>query len=74
MGFSAGKIIKTKNRIHPSETISPKVSKVSKGSQVVKSKTEVVDQQEHAVIINGKQKKISKKSAFLLDMLTLDDE
>lgn len=29
---------------------------------------------DHAVVVNGKQKKISKKSAFLLDMLTLDDE
>lgn len=28
---------------------------------------------EPAVIVNGKAKKISKKSAFLLDMLSLDD-
>lgn len=26
------------------------------------------------IVVDGKAKKISKKSAFLLDMLTLDDE
>jgi len=28
---------------------------------------------EPAVVVNGKAKRISKKSAFLLDMLSLDD-
>lgn len=27
-----------------------------------------------ALVVNGKAKKISKKSAYLMDMLTLDDE
>lgn len=26
------------------------------------------------LIVNGKQKKVSKRSAYLLDMLTLDDQ
>ena len=39
-----------------------------------KSSTDVqVKPGEPAVIVNGKAKKISKKSAFLLDMLSLDD-
>ena len=28
----------------------------------------------HTLIVNGKEKKIGKKSAYLLDMLTIDDE
>lgn len=47
-----------------------------------KDETEVVAQTNndnspkdgHTLIVNGKPKKIGRKSAFLLDMLTLDDE
>lgn len=28
----------------------------------------------HTLIINGKEKKIGRKSAYLLDMMTIDDE
>lgn len=28
----------------------------------------------HTLIVNGKEKKIGAKSAYLLDMLTIDDE
>lgn len=28
----------------------------------------------HTLIVNGKEKKIGKKSAYLLDMMTIDDE
>lgn len=71
MGFSAGKIIKTKGVRRPSEVVD---SKAFRDTRVDRARTEAVNQHDHAVIVNGKQKKISKKSAFLLDMLTLDDE
>jgi len=29
---------------------------------------------EHILVVNGKQKKISKKSSYLLDMLIIDNE
>jgi len=32
------------------------------------------DEKYHILIVNGVEKKISKKSRYLLDMLTLDDE
>jgi hypothetical protein len=28
----------------------------------------------HILVVNGKEKKVSKKSAYLLDMLIVDDE
>mgnify|MGYP003336173237 len=31
-----------------------------------------INKNEHVLIVNGTQKKISKKSAYLLDMLTSD--
>jgi len=31
------------------------------------------DSKNHVLIINGKEKKLTKHSAYLLDMLTLDD-
>ena len=37
------------------------------------TKTYVDNIKEPSVIVDGKVKKIAKKSAFLLDMLTLDD-
>lgn len=62
MALNAGKLIKTKgvDRQQPPKKPEPAVKEVNK--------------YDHAVVVNGKQKKISKKSAFLLDMLTLDDE
>jgi len=36
-------------------------------------KTYVDNIKEPSIVVDGKVKKISKKSAFLLDMLTLDD-
>ena len=42
--------------------------------QIVIKTTTVVDNiKEPSVVVDGKVKKIGKKSAFLLDMLTLDD-
>lgn len=32
------------------------------------------DKNKHVLVVDGKEKKISKQSAYLLDMLTLDEE
>lgn len=45
--------------------------KVKEKDNVVK--TYVDNIKEPSIVVDGKVKKISKKSAFLLDMLTLDD-
>jgi len=37
-------------------------------------KTNGVASQDTALVVNGKQKSIGRKSHYLLDMLTLDDE
>lgn len=42
-------------------------------SKVITRSVPNINRNEPAVIVNGKVKKISKKSAFLLDMLSLDD-
>lgn len=42
---------------------------------VKKTVSEVVNENnEHILVVNGKQKKIGQKSKYLLDMLTLDEE
>jgi len=52
----------------PVETIAEVKAKASK-----RKKMNVEDIKEPSVVIDGKVKKISKKSAYLIDMLTLDD-
>lgn len=37
-------------------------------------RTGYISKNENSLIVNGKKKTISKKSAYLLDMLSLDDE
>lgn len=41
---------------------------------IEKKKTNGVASQDTALVVNGKQKSIGRKSHYLLDMLTLDDE
>lgn len=67
MGIRAANIVinpKTKQR----EEAKPQPKEV-----IVKTTTVVDNITEPSVIVDGKVKKISKKSAFLLDMLSLDD-
>ena len=60
MGLVAGDIKITGNK------------KVSQPEQNPATEQVPLKEGEPAVIVDGKVKKISKKSAFLLDMLTLD--
>jgi len=53
----------------PVETVADVKARASKK----KTKMNVEDIKEPSVVIDGKVKKISKKSAYLIDMLTLDD-
>ena len=70
--LSYGKIvIKNAPQPEPVQTSGPsRLIEDSKYHGVVKSKVEG----EPVVVMNGKSKKISKHSAYLLDMLTIDEE
>jgi hypothetical protein len=43
-------------------------------TQTPSTSSNISDSYHPQIVVDGKTKKISKKSAFLLDMLTLDDE
>ena len=43
-------------------------------SETNSTSSNISDSYHPQIVVDGKTKKISKKSAFLLDMLTLDDE
>lgn len=47
---------------------------VSRKFVIERNKVKGVASKDTALVINGKQKSIGRKSHFLLDMLTLDDE
>jgi hypothetical protein len=68
MGINAGRVVVGTNNPEPapveSMEVKPVIIKAIKAAPVEGT----------ALIVNGKQKPISKKSAYLLDMLTLDDE
>lgn len=61
MGLVAGSLIKTGEKDNKSQM-----------NQVPGTEQVPLKDGEPAVIVDGKVKKISKKSAFLLDMLSLD--
>lgn len=72
MAFKASKVITTKEHTEVSLKTSVRglpLSERDVSKRFVKQKS-----YDNAVVVNGRQKQISKKSAFLLDMLTLDDE
>jgi hypothetical protein len=55
---------------------SPKVEQqdLSRNFVIERKQTNGVASQDTALVVNGKQKSIGRKSHYLLDMLTLDDE
>lgn len=59
----------------PKEVAAPKpVTSVNQMRQIFNVQPDpLLSIKEPSVVVNGKVKKISKKSAFLLDMLSLDD-
>jgi hypothetical protein len=61
MGINAGNIVVTRE----------KTVVQNKEPQSMPSDPNIT---EPSIVVDGKVKKISKKSAFLLDMLSLDDE
>ncbi len=71
MAFKAGKIVTVKEQTGVDNI---PVRGVPLSERDVSRRFEPGKKFDNAVVVNGKQKKISKKSAFLLDMLTLDDE
>lgn len=72
MAFKASKIVTTTQST--AADIKQPVRGVPLSERDVTKRFEPQKKFDNAVVVNGKQKKISKKSAFLLDMLTLDDE
>ena len=67
MGIKAANIV-----INPKTQTREEVKSTPK-EVVVKTTTVVDNIKDPSVVVDGKVKKISKKSAFLLDMLSLDD-
>ena len=55
------------------EAPAPKPIQRSAPEPVVETPTTVATD-EPVLIVNGKQKRVSKRSAYMLDMLTLDDQ
>lgn len=72
MAFKANKIV-TAKEINEAARLNPP-RRLSLSERDVSKRFEPAKKFDNAVVVNGKQKQISKKSAFLLDMLTLDDE
>lgn len=69
MAIIANNIVVTPTKIEPAVSVDT-VARERLETPV----SETFDKSETKLVHNGKVKTISKKSAFLLDMLTLDDE
>ena len=70
MAFNTGKfIVKSQEPTPAPKPAIPVVEKV----HITRSVDTVSSIKEPSVVVNGKVKKIGKKSAFLLDMLSLDN-
>lgn len=73
MGLTVKNII-TKPVAAVDSSPAPEAKKIVRVEQKIITRSEPnINRNEPAVVVNGKVKKISKKSAFLLDMLSLDD-
>jgi DsbC/DsbD-like thiol-disulfide interchange protein len=78
MAFNANKVVLKNQNVAPVQAPQPDPVlssrfKTQPASQVVSDSVQIHKNSEPTVVVNGKAKKISKKSAFLLDMLTFDD-
>ena len=59
----------------PAPVVKPKMQESLRSSPVAETNDlSNIPPDEHVLVVNGKQKKISKKSSYLLDMLVIDDE
>lgn len=67
-------IIFNNNNAQQTKSAEPEpVVRVSLTEQIIKHNQEE-QANHHILIVNGKEKKVSKRSAYLLDMLVIDDE
>lgn len=64
--------VKVRNKKQIVET--PKEVNLKAKYRIEKKETKGVASTETALLVNGKQRSIGRKSHYLLDMLTLDDE
>lgn len=70
MAFNTGKfIVKSQEPAPAPKSAIPVIEKAN----ITRNADSVSNIKEPSVVVNGKVKKIGKKSAFLLDMLSLDD-
>jgi len=74
--LDAPKIAKSSGSLRPKkETVeTPKEKSLKANYTIEKKEVKGVASSETALLVNGKQKSIGRKSHYLLDMLTLDDE
>jgi hypothetical protein len=74
MGIQAGNLV-IKGQESDGQGVNPtsSFSDVRREASERLPENEVNSIKEPSIVVDGKVKKISKKSAFLLDMLTLDD-
>jgi len=74
--LDAPKIAKSSGSRRPKkETVeTPKEKSLKANYTIEKKEVKGVASSETALLVNGKQKSIGRKSHYLLDMLTLDDE
>lgn len=67
-------VVKSNEIVSVTPSIAKNIVEVKKQDPIIENKKPgIEDIKEPSVVVDGKVKKISKKSAFLLDMLSLDD-
>jgi hypothetical protein len=63
-----------RERIAPAKQPEPEKRNLSRNFVIERKSVKGVASGDTALVVNGKQKSIGRKSHYLLDMLTLDDE
>ena len=71
---SAGSLRPKKETVEKPKEKSLKEKSLKANYRIEKKEVKGVASSETALLVNGKQKSIGRKSHYLLDMLTLDDE
>lgn len=71
---SSGTIPRSQMKVDKKHNEEPKERPLKANYIIEKKNVQGVASTETALLVNGKQKSIGRKSHYLLDMLTLDDE
>jgi hypothetical protein len=66
-------VVKSNEVVSATPSITKNVVEVKKQDPIIENKKPGIEDIKEPSVVVGKVKKISKKSAFLLDMLSLDD-